>query len=59
MAIDRQDVLEVVARLAASESSAAREEALKIAHRYREIVLKPPVEPGSELSVALAGAVLP
>lgn len=60
---DRDLVLESVARLAAGDSAHAHGEAIKLAARYRAVILASPApmpEAGSELSVELvAGMVVP
>lgn len=57
---DRDLVLESVARLAASESEVAQREAIRLAGRYRTVILATPApmpEPGSEMAVeAMGGA---
>jgi hypothetical protein len=58
----RDIVLEMVARLAASPNPHAQREALRLAERYREVILSKPApwpEPGSDLAVEAMGQVLP
>ncbi|HEY6461154.1 MAG TPA: hypothetical protein VIY73_13410 [Polyangiaceae bacterium] len=56
---ERLIVLESVARLAASDSAHAQAEAIRLAARYRAVILASPapeIEAGSELAAGLAVA---
>ena len=60
--LDRGLVLEMVVRLAASGHAHAQGEAIRLAQRYRDIILSKPapaLEPGSELSTAMAETIVP